>query len=61
MQPDATINIINHGRNKEYFERKNNKLINCLKYVGVTATIGDSVVVVDSRMNKIQIKSTIQI
>lgn len=51
MQPDATINIINHGRNKEYFERKNNKLINCLKYVGVTATIGDSAVVVERNEN----------
>ena len=51
MEPNATINVTNHGRNKKYFERKDNKLINCLKYVGVTATVDDSVVVVEKNQN----------
>ena len=51
MEPNATINIINHGRDKKYFERKDNKLINCLKYVGVTATVDDTVVVVEKNQN----------
>ena len=51
LEPNANINIINHGRDKKYFERKDNKLINCLKYVGVTATIEDSKVVVEKNEN----------
>jgi sulfur carrier protein ThiS len=51
MEPNSTINVINHGRDRRYFERKDNKLINCLKYVGVTATVDDGVVVVEKNQS----------
>jgi len=39
--PTAVIKVINHGRDSKYFNNKNNKLINALKFVGVTAAIKD--------------------
>ena len=34
--PDAIIIVTKHGRDNVYFQRKDNKLINLLKFVGVT-------------------------
>jgi len=44
LQPNAVITIINHGRNEDYFNRKNNKLINLLKFVGVNVDMEDSTI-----------------
>lgn len=41
LSPDTEIQIINHNRPREYFERKNNKLVNVLKIVGVTVVFPD--------------------
>lgn len=37
--PDAIIIVTEHGRDNVYFQRKNNKLINLLKFVGVTVNM----------------------
>jgi len=42
LQPNAIIKVVKHGQNKVYFQRKNNKLINLLRFVGVTAVIDDN-------------------
>jgi hypothetical protein len=41
LSTDEEIQIINHNRPREYFERKNNKLVNVLKIVGVTIVFPD--------------------
>jgi hypothetical protein len=46
LQPNATINVVKHGRDSVYFQRKDNKLINLLKFVGTTAIMeNDSFVI----------------
>ena len=47
LHPNAVITIINHGRNKVYFNRKDNKLINLLKFVGVNVNMGDSSITIE--------------
>ena len=51
LEPNAVINVINHGRGEVYFNRKNNKLINVLKFVGVNAVLDNSTVVVERNEN----------
>jgi hypothetical protein len=41
LNPSAEIRIVNHKRDLKYFQRKNNKLINTLKTVGVTIEFPD--------------------
>ena len=47
LQPNAVITVTNHGRNEGYFNRKNNKLINLLKFVGVNVDMGDSSITIE--------------
>lgn len=47
LQPNAVITVTNHGRNEVYFNRKNNKLINLLKFVGVNVDMGDSSITIE--------------
>lgn len=47
LHPNAVITVINHGRNEVYFNRKNNKLINLLKFVGVNVDMGDSSITIE--------------
>ncbi len=41
LNPSADIRIVNHKRDLNYFQKKNNKLINTLKTVGVTVELED--------------------
>lgn len=47
LSPDSEIRIVNHQRTQKYFEKKDNKLINVLKIVGVTVVFpdGDTLVI----------------
>ena len=42
MDPNIEIVLINHRRDKNFFEKENNKLINVLKSVGVTVVFKDN-------------------
>jgi len=45
------ITVTNHGRNEVYFNRKNNKLINLLKFVGVNVDMEDSSITIERNVN----------
>jgi len=51
LQPNATINVVKHGRDSIYFQRKNNKLINLLKFVGTTAIMENNSLVIERNEN----------
>lgn len=51
LDPNTEIEIVNHNRDLRYFQMKNNKFINCLKKVGVTAVFDDSSYVIEREDN----------
>lgn len=51
LDPNITIEIVNHQQDLRYFQRKNNKFINCLKKVGVTVIFDDSSYVIEREDN----------
>lgn len=51
LEPDSVITVTNHGRNEVYFNRKNNKLINLLKFVGVNVDMEDSSITIERNVN----------